>query len=525
MPSPASLRAADDYFSLPVAAAAAAASTPRDSPGTPRDAVPEPVRRPSSAHPMVDQVRQSINSKQRSNTDKDSSRRAHAAIHEFRNSVEQKRALSQTLHDSGSALFLAQLQDDASVGLFGLVTSDVVPTFRGRGSVYAANTSGSSLGSFERRESESSDVDAPRIVLTAPASESPLLAALAALAALVSVPPIAVPPSPNALARGVAAINDSVAAFSLLLHATEEERPRRRKPPSEPLDVEPLSGSNPLDALDALEPYDTEDERFPKFPEISERTRKHRLFKIPKARPKLAHNMPLTVADLPEAQSVTSLAPRGVPVAILPQVKLKSTMRETSRRKEKKTAFNEDKPWKNHSDLDYVSDHQRKKYEALWASNKGLYVNRVVTHLVGVDYDKEESSDELESKKTGALTVREISERAARLSSKTVRADVTELGELQLHGLDHVGFADLMHGVVVQRIWRRSKLSRETLAQIWELVDYRKDGTLNKAEFIAGIWLVDQCLYGRKLPKRMPDLVWTSVGGLGLSLNVKRKRR
>ncbi|OBA17986.1 EF-hand [Metschnikowia bicuspidata var. bicuspidata NRRL YB-4993] len=150
-------------------------------------------------------------------------------------------------------------------------------------------------------------------------------------------------------------------------------------------------------------------------------------------------------------------------------------MRKKDKRKERKTAFNEDKPWKNHGDLDVISDSQRKRYEGLWVSNKGLYLDRVATK--------------------------------------------------ELHGLDCVSMLNLIHGSVVKKLWSRSNLPRETLQAIWDLVDFRKDGTLNKAEFIVGMWLVDQRLYGRKLPKVVNKLVWSSLGGLGVNVVIKKKRR
>lgn len=38
------------------------------------------------------------------------------------------------------------------------------------------------------------------------------------------------------------------------------------------------------------------------------------------------------------------------------------------------------------------------------------------------------------------------------------------------------------------------------------------DGTLTCEEFIVGMWLIDQCLYGRKLPKIIPLSVWETIG-------------
>lgn len=200
------------------------------------------------------------------------------------------------------------------------------------------------------------------------------------------------------------------------------------------------------------------------------------------------------------------------------KVQLKTTMRKTNKRKEKKLTFNENKPWKNHTDLSYITEQERKRYEGVWVSNKGLYLSSVVTKLVGVDY----GSDLETAQETTPLTKEETSLAAARLSSKL--REETNL-EDNFHNQTSAELSQLIHGVVVKRIWLRSRLPMETLKGIWALVDFRHDGTLNKAEFIAGMWFVDQCLYGRKLPKKVDAAVWDSLGSIGLNVVVKKKGR
>jgi hypothetical protein len=41
---------------------------------------------------------------------------------------------------------------------------------------------------------------------------------------------------------------------------------------------------------------------------------------------------------------------------------------------------------------------------------------------------------------------------------------------------------------------------------------YFDDGTLTCDEFVVGMWIIDQCLYGRKLPKIIPLTVWETIG-------------
>ena len=68
--------------------------------------------------------------------------------------------------------------------------------------------------------------------------------------------------------------------------------------------------------------------------------------------------------------------------------------------------------------------------------------------------------------------------------------------------------------LVVRDLWGRSNLSRETLAAIWDLVDREGLGRLSREEFVVGLWLVDGCLRGRKAPVKVGESVWSSVRGL-----------
>jgi hypothetical protein len=84
---------------------------------------------------------------------------------------------------------------------------------------------------------------------------------------------------------------------------------------------------------------------------------------------------------------------------------------------------------------------------------------------------------------------------------------------------------NLILNIVVRELWSRSRLPSDQLRQVWELVDGRKDGTLDKKSFIVGMWYVDQCLYGRKLPKNVDENVWNSVSNVGLNVVIKPKRK
>ena len=101
---------------------------------------------------------------------------------------------------------------------------------------------------------------------------------------------------------------------------------------------------------------------------------------------------------------------------------------------------------------DEIGERERKRYEGVWAANKGVLV-------------PSEFSD----------------------SNSTV--------------LD----------LVVRDIWRRSRLPDEVLAEVWDLVNIYHVGMLSKEEFVVGMWLIDQRLKGRKLPMKVSDSVWFSV--------------
>jgi len=78
--------------------------------------------------------------------------------------------------------------------------------------------------------------------------------------------------------------------------------------------------------------------------------------------------------------------------------------------------------------------------------------------------------------------------------------------------------------IVVRDIWRRSRLPDDVLAEVWELVDTRQVGDLEKEGFVVGMWLIDQRLKGRKLPVRVSESVWGSVRMLS-GIKVHRHRR
>lgn len=123
---------------------------------------------------------------------------------------------------------------------------------------------------------------------------------------------------------------------------------------------------------------------------------------------------------------------------------------------------------------DTITDRERRRYEGLWAANKGLCIED-----------------------GGPLVAR----RSSASSTTGPGEDVLDL--------------------VVREIWSRSRLPSHVLAEIWDLVDHRREHRLSREEFVVGTWLVDQCLKGRKVPSRVMDSVWMSVKLLGVKVRKK----
>lgn len=81
--------------------------------------------------------------------------------------------------------------------------------------------------------------------------------------------------------------------------------------------------------------------------------------------------------------------------------------------------------------------------------------------------------------------------------------------------------SDQISNVVVRDLWLRSRLPLSELETIWNLViagepeqHAAQKTSLNREEFVVGLWLIDQRLKGRKLPVKVSETVWTSVRGL-----------
>ncbi|KAI9821015.1 MAG: Increased rDNA silencing protein [Phylliscum demangeonii] len=132
-------------------------------------------------------------------------------------------------------------------------------------------------------------------------------------------------------------------------------------------------------------------------------------------------------------------------------------------RRRRKTHLLKKHPNKHHEGArkrwrDVVTERERKRYEGVWAANKGVPVSAVVLN------------------------------------------------------------------VVVRDIWSRSRLGNDVLEEVWDLVDRKVLGVLDREEFVVGMWLIDQRLKGRKLPVKVSASVWDSVRAMS-GVKIPRNKR
>lgn len=127
---------------------------------------------------------------------------------------------------------------------------------------------------------------------------------------------------------------------------------------------------------------------------------------------------------------------------------------------------------------DQITERERKRYEGVWAANKGLFISS-----------------------PSPAGSRDSSRARQHYSEDDPSQDVLNL--------------------VAKEIWSRSRLPEHVLEEVWDLVDSRAIGRLKREEFVVGLWLIDQRLKGRKLPIKVSDSVWQSVrGAAGVKVHV-----
>lgn len=145
-----------------------------------------------------------------------------------------------------------------------------------------------------------------------------------------------------------------------------------------------------------------------------------------------------------------------------------------------------------------ITERERKRYEAVWASNRGLF-------LVPAPVS----------------TAQTYSDPELNLRTQPHTHRVGGGGAPAVRDRSHEELSEHVASVVVRDIWSRSRLPEPELAEVWDLVyglgqegGPRVRAALSKSEFVVGTWLIDQRLRGRKIPPRVGDSVWSSAKGL-----------
>lgn len=123
---------------------------------------------------------------------------------------------------------------------------------------------------------------------------------------------------------------------------------------------------------------------------------------------------------------------------------------------------------------DSITEREKKRYEGVWAANRGLYLHPSQVHPSALQ---------------------------AYPNPQDLQDEVAAL--------------------VVRDIWGRSRLPPHVLEEVWELVDSRGVGRLLREEFVVGLWLIDQALKGRKLPVKVQESVWASVRGARVKVRIR----
>ena len=135
-----------------------------------------------------------------------------------------------------------------------------------------------------------------------------------------------------------------------------------------------------------------------------------------------------------------------------------------------------------------ISEKERKRYEGVWAANCG-YLMETLAHLLS----------------------------QPRPPPPPPQQQQRQQQQQQQYTRD-VMLSEGIHPLVAKDIWARSRLPQDSLSGIWKLVDRGAKGWLCREEFVIGMWLIDRCLHGKKLPMGdfLADAVWASVRRLGV---------
>ncbi|XXH04616.1 hypothetical protein Hte_011033 [Hypoxylon texense] len=179
-----------------------------------------------------------------------------------------------------------------------------------------------------------------------------------------------------------------------------------------------------------------------------------------------------------------------------------------------------------------ITARERKRYEGVWASNRGLLLvtspagspsrnspPRDPSHSHSHSYSQSSSHQHQQQHQQHQQQHYYPSPPHYPLDrQKTTSAREKQHQKQQLEKQQQMEWEkekdQLVANVVARDIWSRSRLPADELAEVWDLVDRRGVGALDRAEFVVGMWLIDQRLRGRKIPRKVSESVWGSARGV-----------
>lgn len=148
--------------------------------------------------------------------------------------------------------------------------------------------------------------------------------------------------------------------------------------------------------------------------------------------------------------------------------------------------------------------------------------------------EPQKSDDEVDHRKKKGHIVRKHPNKHHEGDRKRYRNQVIERERKRYEGVwaankgllmeSDPGSRDAVLNIIVRDIWSRSRLPSDVLEEVWDLVDVRGDGKLEREAFVVGLWLIDSRLRGNKLPSKVSESMWASVRRLS-GINVPRHHR
>ncbi|KAI4869421.1 hypothetical protein F4820DRAFT_9502 [Hypoxylon rubiginosum] len=157
-----------------------------------------------------------------------------------------------------------------------------------------------------------------------------------------------------------------------------------------------------------------------------------------------------------------------------------------------------------------ITARERKRYEGVWASNRGLLLvpspsnspSRDSRHSHHQPHHQPNHHPHQHHQHHHLPPPPDQNKSSAKEKQKQKQIEWEEEKE------------QLVANAVARDIWSRSRLPADELAEVWDLVDRRGRGALDRAEFVVGMWLIDQRLRGRKIPRKVGESVWGSARGV-----------